>query len=235
MDMAVKTEALREIYKVYDTVSQDFPAACKRGCATCCTQNVTMTTLEGYRIRQSLNAKGHAHLLQATCETTQEARFRPVVSTNALAALCLRGEEPPDEGTSFSPRPCPLLLDNECPIYEDRPFGCRCFSSTQVCTAAGFAVTDPLLVTINTVFLQFIEHVDTGGFFGNLTDILLFLEFGTHYSPYEAATTYSQPALPRGLTPNTVMPALLVPPEHQQPLQPILSTLRRIEEKLVFL
>jgi Fe-S-cluster containining protein len=229
MDIATKVDALCEIYEIYKTSSQRFTVACKRGCATCCTQNVTLTTLEGYHILRSLMAKRKVDLLEALRSKAQGDRLQPSLSTNALAALCLRGEDPPEEDMGSSHRTCPFLLSSECLIYEERPFGCRCFFSTQVCNAETFAVMDPFLVTVNTVFLQFIEHFDLGGLYGNLTDILLFLESETCRSNYETGMTIDKADPPAGLTPNRTMPALLVPPEHEQDLQPMLMALRKIE------
>jgi len=228
MDIATKLDALCEIYEVYEAFSQRFTVACKRGCATCCTQNVTLTTLEGYYILRSLMAKGKTNLLQAVRSTAEGGRLQPSLSTNELASLCLRGEDPPEESNGCSHRTCPFLRRSECLIYEERPFGCRCFFSTQVCDAATFALMDPFLVTVNTVFLQFIEHFDVGGLFGNLTDVLLFLESETRRWHYEthAAVDHHDPLW--SLAHNRAMPALLAPPEHQQDLQPILTALRKI-------
>jgi hypothetical protein len=44
--------------------------------------------------------------------------------------------------------------------------------SKRCCSETGFAEMDPVVMTVNDVFMQFIEHLDTGGFSGNFTDVL---------------------------------------------------------------
>ena len=231
MEIATKIDMLVGIYKVYDDFSKNLTMACKRGCATCCTENVTMTTLEGYCILKHLLSKEKTDLLHAFHGTAQRGRFQPTLSTNELAALCLRGEDPPEEDNDGSGAACPFLRHSECAIYPWRPFGCRCFFSTEVCASVAYAVVSPFLLTVNTVFLQFIEHIDTGGLFGNMNDVLRFLGSETRCSYYETYATVN--SLDRldglgGIARNMAIPALLVPPEHQQRLKPILEELGKI-------
>jgi hypothetical protein len=225
-----RLETLSQIYDLYDDFSKGLTVACKRGCATCCTQDVTMTTLEGYRILQYLISAGQQDLLQVVHATTHSKGFRPALSTNEFAACCLRGEDPAEEEQNPCPVACHFLLHNECLIYQERPFGCRCFFSAQPCESMARAVVDPFLVTVNTVFLQFIEHIDTGGLFGNMNDVLIFLELEGKRKHYEARTTFGRPS---GLVRNRAIPALLVPPENEQGLQPILEELRKIGNRRV--
>ncbi|MDY6988294.1 MAG: YkgJ family cysteine cluster protein [Thermodesulfobacteriota bacterium] len=228
---------LQDIYRIYENFSKGMTTACKRGCATCCTQNVTVTTLESYDILRHLTVKGKMDLLDAVHRTAQERRFQPTLSINALAALCSRGEEPPEEHTSCRPMACPFLHHNECLIYENRPFGCRCFVSARPCKDEACAVVDPFLVTANTVFLQFIEHVDARGLFGNMSDVILFLEPAARRLQYESQGTFDHLKGRHGgddphhlgqLARNRPIPVLLAPPEHQEQLQPILEELGKI-------
>ncbi|MCK4727498.1 MAG: hypothetical protein KAT27_01115, partial [Desulfobacterales bacterium] len=128
-----RLDVLDDIYHLYDDFSKGLIVACKRGCALCCTQNVTMTTLEGYRILQYLISTGQRDLLQVIRDTTPRKRFKPVLSTNDFAAFCLRGEDPPEEGYDSSGIACMFLLHDEWLIYGQRPFGCRCFFSVREC------------------------------------------------------------------------------------------------------
>ena len=50
MALAKRLEALRRIYKIYDGIHSSLDLACREKCAHCCTTNVTMTTLEAYKI-----------------------------------------------------------------------------------------------------------------------------------------------------------------------------------------
>ncbi|MDY6838243.1 MAG: hypothetical protein SWH78_09740 [Thermodesulfobacteriota bacterium] len=240
MVIVEKQQTLRHIYDIYEDFSKGITTACKRGCATCCTQNVTLTTLEGYYILQHLTTSGKMDLLRAVHRTKQQRRFQPTLSVNALAALCSRGEEPQEEHMNCPPVACPFLYRNECLIYEKRPFGCRCFFSTRLCTDEACAVVDPFLMTVNTVFLQLIEHIDARGLFGNMSDVILFLEPRARRSRYEIHGAFDRLEDHRGgddphhfgpLSQNRPIPVLLAPPEHQEQLQPILQALEKIRIK----
>ena len=223
MDVLDKLDILGEIYQIYETFSRRLSVACVRGCATCCTQNVTMTTLEGYRIVEHLISAGRVSLFQRLHRSATQGRFQPRITTNELAALCLQGKDVPEEENTWPLADCPFLSNNECLIYSERPFGCRCFFSKQKCEEIASAVVDPLLLTVNTVFLQFTEHIDEGGLLGNMTDVLLFLESETQRKHYEVKASMNHQA---GLPVNRSIPGLLVPPEHHLRIQSILQELR---------
>lgn len=50
MEINTKLAVLDQIYKVYDDFIGKLELACQKHCAHCCTFNVTLATLEGYRI-----------------------------------------------------------------------------------------------------------------------------------------------------------------------------------------
>jgi Fe-S-cluster containining protein len=154
-----------------------------------------------------------------------QKRFQPTLTTNQLADLCLQRQDPPEENIDWPPAPCPFLSNSECLIYEERPFGCRCFSSTEKCNPTTHAEVDPFLLTVNMVFMQFIEDIDHGGQFGNMTDVLLGLRADVHRKQYEM-----DPRLHRspGLCLNRRIPGLLIPPEHHVRIQPLLGQLKEI-------
>ena len=220
-----KLDALNLIYEIYAEFSKDLTVACTRKCSVCCTQDVTMTTVEGYHILSHLISTGKWDLIQNVRDTEHSKRFRPAFSTNEFAYLCLRGEDPHDECAGFSSGRCPFLAADECLIYDSRPFGCRGFYSKVKCETTSSAVVDPLLVSVNSVFLQSLEHIDAGGFFGNMIDVLLFLEHEKNRLDYAAQTNTETPA---GLVPNRPMPAFMVPPKHRQSILPILTRLRHL-------
>jgi Fe-S-cluster containining protein len=225
MEISGKLDILHQLYDIYDSFSTPLSVACVRGCAACCTQNVTMTTLEGYRIVEHLISTGQLNLFQRLGQSAHQERFQPTVTTNELAAICMQGENLPEEECNWPQAACPFLSNNECLIYLERPFGCRCFFSTQRCEAIACALVDPFLVTVNTVFLQFIEHIDSHGLFGNMTDILLFLQSETQQKRYEINVSLNHLG---GLSVNRSIPALLVPREHQLRIQPILQKIDNI-------
>ncbi len=225
MDILYKLDILSQMYDIYEAFSTRLSVACVRGCAACCTQNVTMTTLEGYRIFKHLISTGQLNFFQRIHSSAHQERFQPTITTNELAALCMQEENPPEEASNRPRAACPFLSNNECLIYPVRPFGCRCFFSTQECEKNGCADIDLFLITVNTVFLQFIEHIDGSGLLGNMTDVLLFLESETLRKQYEENATLNHPG---SIPVNRLIPRLLVPPEHRLRIQPILQKIENI-------
>jgi Fe-S-cluster containining protein len=225
MEISEKLDVLGHMYDLYDTFSAHFSFACVRGCAACCTQNVTMTTLEGYWIVEHLLSAKQLNLLQRLHSLTQQERFQPAVTTNQLAAFCLQRKDPPEESRNWSRAPCPFLSNNECLVYLHRPFGCRCFFSTKKCDVTAHAEVDPFLITVNTLFMQFIEDIDKSGLFGNMTDVLFFLESDGQRNQYEVS---ANPNPPPGLCENRSIPGLLIPPEHNSRVQPLLEKIQSL-------
>ncbi len=222
MDPASRLNVLKHIYSVYETFAATVPSACRRGCAHCCTRNVTLTTLEGCHIVSHLSAIREADLFDRLSFALERRRFQPRITTNELADICLQGQDPPQEETESGETRCPLLEKEECAIYPVRPFHCRCMTSRTDCGETGCADMDPFVMTVNTVFLQYIEHIDASGFSGNLIDAVLFLQ------PEEnrrRCTSGAPVARPPGLIPNRRVSALMIPPKHRQRIAPLLQKL----------
>lgn len=213
---------LHRFYRIHDRFAATLDSACRKGCRTCCTRNLTLTTLEGAGIIDHLITIGRADLRERVVDAGAGARFTPEVTTNGLAGLWSRGEEPPEEVTAPLDNACPLLENDLCTVYPSRPLGCRSLISTTPCRLTGFAEADPLTLTLNTVFLQFTEHLDQGGYSGNLTDILLYLwrlENGTG-DGFAAAP-------PEHLLTNLPIPMLLVPPAERAAVTPWITALEQ--------
>ena len=225
MDLKAKLSALDRLYKMYHDVIRTYNLACKKHCSACCTRNVTLTTLEGYRVADYISENGHLDLFRKLRKAVSEKRFQPRITTNRLAELCIEGKDFTEEESSSLWGRCPLLEESECLIYENRPFGCRCLVSKQTCQENGYADIDDELLTVNTLFLQIIEHVDTQGLSGNLTDMLLFME------PNETRLLYKKNMLKKpvnSLIQNQPAKALLIPPEHRIKVKPILQSIQNI-------
>jgi Fe-S-cluster containining protein len=204
---------LTKIYRLYDSQVASVDAACRKYCAGCCTANVTMTRLEGLLIGASIPP---ARIIEAVGAEGIFPRYQPALSTNGYVKLC-RTVECDDVNEAVLPEKCPFLEDNACTIYPVRPFGCRCMISTAACEDNGSAEIDDFTLTINTVFLQFIEHLDKDGFFGNMIDVLIHL----------TSEKRNHPGTCR-VVPNHAIPALMVPPAHRDRIKDLINTLDRM-------
>ena len=226
MDITAKLKVLDQIYSLYNYFTGGWDYACQRYCAYCCTSKVTMTTLEGYKIVEHCTSHDKPDLFEKLKSGSCRSRFQPKITTNKLTELYAQKDDMPDEkDDSFSGK-CPLLVNNECPVYQVRPFGCRCFVSIHSCQKKGYAEIDPILVTINTLFLQFIEHVDSQGCSGNLTDMLMFMQSKANQQAYKS----NRIVKPAGaLVANHPIKVLFIPPEHKNRVKPVLQALYNIK------
>lgn len=223
--MNSKLAALDKIYSIYEDFACMLNIACRRYCSLCCTVNVTMTTLEGYKIVDSLITKEKKDLFEKIGYASSLHRFRPPETINMLAERCMEGGDLPEEENIFHGK-CPLLFNDECSVYKARPFGCRCFVSKISCVESGSATVDDIVLTVNNIFLQVIEHVDAGGFYGNLTDVLLFLR-NTEEKVNLLTSKMINPS--SVLLKNHHLKILMVPPEHRKSVQPILDVLNKLK------
>ncbi len=225
MALAKKLEALNRVFEIYDGFSSTLDQACKAKCAHCCTTNVTMTTLEGYKIVDDLLATGKLDVIDRLEETEEMPRFQPLLTTNRMAELCAADAKVPQEETAEKGQDCSLLSDRICTIYDLRPFGCRCFGSRQNCGETGYADIDDLTASVNTVFLQVIEHLDAEGCSGNLIDVLQFMASEDNRRAYAQGEANCEAS---GLIVNWELKVLMIPPEHRERIEPILQQLRKI-------
>lgn len=225
MDLNTKLKVLDQIYKIYHTFVRSLDIACQRYCAKCCTCNVTLTTLEGYKIFKYIITHQKTNLLTRILKASKLRRFQPEISINEIAAFCMNGEKIPAEECDPNWGTCSLLSKNDCLLYPVRPFGCRCLVSMHDCRETGYAEVAGYIVTVNTVFLQMIEHIDADGCSGNLTDILLTLASKEHREAYERKALRCSE---KGLVTNQSIKYLMIPPEHQVQVDPLLQALLKI-------
>ncbi|MEZ4524428.1 MAG: YkgJ family cysteine cluster protein [Desulfobacterales bacterium] len=217
-----KEAMLDHIYRVYEKLAVPDNIACKRGCSPCCTCNVTLTGLEAVRIAGYILTEGKTELIDAVKAASGRKRFQPGFTTNQMADFFMRGEDIPEEEIDPAWGVCPLLENDECMVYPVRPFGCRCMISAVNCRETGYADMTEFTAAVNMVFLQYIEHVDAGGYFGNLTDMLLYLlENGNLENCCEGI----QGNRPENLIVSQPLHFLMVPPEFREKIRPILQAL----------
>jgi hypothetical protein len=223
--VARRLAVLEHLYAVYDRLCGTFDdLACRKFCDTCCSRNVTLTTLEGLHLLRGLAADRQAACLTSLARDAGRPVFRPRFTTNQIAAMCRDGREPPDDAVDHDGSRCPLLADAACTLYALRPFGCRCMVSRHPCSERGYADVDDWVLTVNTVFLQTIEHLDRPGYFGNLQDVLSALGSEEGRAAYREGRP---PLKANGLIPNRPAPMLMVPPEHRERIQPLLAEMQQ--------
>lgn len=224
MNIQQKLVLLKKLYGLFHSFTESETIACKLGCSHCCTQNVTLTSLEGLYLLESPDTD-----LAPFKDGLQTARtggaFRPEVTINQIAQLCIENQPVPEETPDPGAGPCPLLTKNRCAVYEVRPFSCRCMMSAVQCRPSGSAEMKERWITAGTLFQQVIEHLDAGGWFGNLSDILW------HLYTDEARETFMidriQPP-PIGLLQNRPIPAVMIPPEQRDFFQPLWERIRSL-------
>ena len=171
---------LTALYDVYDEWADRFPLACRKGCSSCCTSSVSMTSLEGGYILDFLRQENRVEELPRLLAETGPPQSRPASTTNEFAAACLAGRDTGEDAAGWDFAPCMFLADGACTIYPARPFGCRSFGSLVPCGAGTAAEMAPIHLAVNTVFTQVVEGADSfGGFWGNMMDILECLAAGS--------------------------------------------------------
>jgi Fe-S-cluster containining protein len=218
---------LKRIIDIFDDYAATLDVVCKKGCAVCCTRNVTMTTLEGFRILNHCRENGLQQMRTAVPAAAQAPRFQPQITLNKMAELCANDQDPPVEAVDPAWGPCPFLEDDACSIYPVRPLACRVMVSRSVCAAGNPAEFDDFTLTMSHLFGQYLEHIDLKGLSGNLSDILMAMHATTTTEEYMADGTVAAGRYP--LQHNRPVRILMIPPEHRERVQPWLERLNAIE------
>lgn len=200
---------LATLYDAFAQWAGAFAFACRKGCATCCTRSVTMTSLEGDGIMAFLAETDRRSELTAPAFLPTPNRMVQC-TTNAFVAAHLRGESV-EEAESWDLRPCPFLKKETCSIYPVRPFGCRLFASQDPCAASGVAEMPPGYLAGATVLLQYIEHLDNGGRWGTMVELLAGLNTGGQ------TENCGEPTAP--------IPGFLIAPDEHALVEPLLQGL----------
>ncbi len=221
----MKEKIYLTIIEQFSNWAADFSSACSKGCSPCCTQNVTITALEGERILNFVLTHGLERWLAEKLLEPQRAD-RPHLTTNEFAHACLTGREV-DGGENGTIAPCPFLADDTCRIYPVRPFACRCFISTARCSAHQPARIAAHYLTAATAMMQLIEHLGQKEYWGIMTDVLLALCDISVYRPI--AEQLAEPARImqgrlRTLTARP-LPGFLFSEEEEEQLGPLLRAI----------
>ncbi|MBI5062809.1 MAG: YkgJ family cysteine cluster protein [Desulfatitalea sp.] len=222
MDIETRLRVLEKIYALHADFCGPFDLACGRGCALCCTANVTLTTLEALKIIDHWRKQGRPVPLEALEAAAQRPRFQPALTINRMAALCLQGAPVPEEAADPAVGPCPLLEADRCSIYPARPLACRAMLSRATCARGGAADMPEEILSANHLLMQFVEALDLQGASGNLVDVLLSLLPPERLAPYASGGRIAPPPL----TPHHAIPALMIPPELRGRLLPLAQAIR---------
>jgi Fe-S-cluster containining protein len=166
----LKKLILERIYSLFDSWSSQIGFACQKGCATCCTQDVTMTAVEGDLINGFIALQNKQQWL-----TEKLSKGLPdhhlVCTTNEYARACLEGDEIDPGGGVFN-KICPFLEKEFCTIYQVRPFSCRVFASKETCRKGVSASLPEYYLSGATAVSQIIEHLAQGRAWGNMLHVL---------------------------------------------------------------
>jgi len=177
----MRRNILHGIYRVFETWSQTIQPACSKGCSSCCTRNVNITALEGEEILDYILAT-HQEEWMAKILADQQSVSHPVQTTNDFAHACLKESKTKTEPAPDL-SPCPFLEANCCRIYPVRPFSCRLFLSTAVCSASQPADLPNHYIEAATATSQLIEHLGQKEYWGNMLDVLpALLDISTYSS-----------------------------------------------------
>ncbi len=223
MDIQNRCRILQRFYEIYDAFSAGIEKACRKYCATCCTCNVTATTLEGLLIYDHLKTCGDSGALAQIALSADQPHFKPSITINQMADRCARGQDIPDETGDPATGFCPWLETGACSLYALRPFGCRAMLSTMDCAGSGAADMPDFVLSVNNLFMQYIEALDVPGFSGNLIDVLHFLATDMHRQAYANRQLDFKP---KGLVTNRPVSMLMIPPQHHKRIQPMLKALQ---------
>ncbi|ADK85106.1 protein of unknown function UPF0153 [Desulfarculus baarsii DSM 2075] len=209
--LAASSRVLAEIYATWDAEAAGEALACRAGCGACCTDRVALGWAEARVLRDGLRAMGRHDLIEAIVERQPPPQARPRATTNQVAALCLAGQEPPDDPAPAEPAGrCPLLgPDERCLAYVQRPLACRIMASRRRCRAGGEAVLGDWLITLGLCLSQLAEQCSAGEPYGLLSDVL--------------ARQTGQTGRP--LLCCQDLPGLPAPPEHLERLERVVGAL----------
>jgi Fe-S-cluster containining protein len=223
----IKKKLLQRLYDKADWL-EDSCWACKKGCSTCCTQSVSITSLEGIEILAYLKKQNKVPQFSAM-QVIISGREQNLISTNTFAENCLKNIESNKATTDvlWNFAPCIFLKDSSCSIYPARPFSCRCFLSTVPCDENKTALVQPLIITLNTVFHQIIEHIDSNGKWGNMYDILQYLQNCSADKELSTLTIHE-----KNIQSCKPMPGFLIPAEEKSFVMQVVNNLfmTKIEE-----
>ena len=171
--MLIHETILEIIYTQFSKWSVSGNFCCSPGCSSCCTRNVAITAQEGRRILDYLQSKKSSTWFADRFNCLKPLPS-PAQTTNEYVFTALNGHEESSSQADFQER-CPFLDDEKCAIYPVRPFSCRCFFSTTVCSSQHVATVDNSHLYGSMAMLQIIEHLGQFDWWGNMVEVIAVL------------------------------------------------------------
>lgn len=230
MDIEGRLALLKEIYNQHDRFIADYQLYCRPQCALCCTRNVTISTIEALFMIRHWEAGGNETWVAKVRQAVKEPRLLPVTTLNQFAELCARDNPIPEGCEHMSTQACPFLHDDLCTVYQSRPFGCRAMVSRTHCADHQQADMPDFVLTVNNVLMQYIEALDVNRYTSNMMDVLLLMSNSLQRRSYEADLPMHPTA---SLLVNRPISVLMVPPEHQRRVQPLIQALLKAQQQVV--
>ena len=166
----MKKQILEIIFDRFEDWSKQFGFACNKGCAVCCTIDVSITAPEGELLLDYIVGQHGVQWLSEKLDT--KPLHQPLSqTTNEYAQACLEGRESEAVDNRLG-GVCPLLEENICSVYPARPFSCRCFASTVCCRHGGSALLPSEYLSAATAVSQIIEHLGQLSLWGTMIDVV---------------------------------------------------------------
>jgi len=125
--------AIESLYAAIDGLNDSIVAlskrqnkgvACQKGCHWCCHQAVYANSYELHFLSEKIKSSSSAEMISKYIEAADE-KFAVTSKLN-------------EEEVSRFKKPCPLLENGACSIYEARPMACRIYLSTNLGTCLEF-------------------------------------------------------------------------------------------------
>jgi Fe-S-cluster containining protein len=178
-----------------------------------------MTSLEGALIYDYLVSNKNLVLLDRINESDHPSVV-PRYTTNEFAQYCIEEKEV-EENELWDLSPCLFLENNICTIYSVRPFGCRSFVSTKQCEKENAAAISPSTITVNSMTMQILEHLDQGNQWGNMVSLLKGIIGWAGFSENQPQGETDK----QHLLISQANPGFLVPPEDREVAEEFLHAL----------
>lgn len=220
----MKNIILDHIYAIFADWCLAEKFCCAPGCASCCTQNVTITALEGRRILEYCK-ETKEDMWTARRFNTLRPGDPPTQTTNEYVHTILQNRESRQELKSQAK--CPFLDNDRCAIYPMRPFSCRCFFSTEQCRNNEAATLSEAHLYGSMAVMQLIEHLGQFDHWGNMIDVLtVLMEVPEHLGRSDSfhnrelvrhARAHVRPAQP--------LPGFILPEAEKKRVDPLLRSI----------